>query len=496
MTNVVVEFSKYIILTLMIIYTFHCFYMVRRQDEEEKNELLRQQLLMIFLMDFTAFLVIYLKNRDFQVVIFYAEMMVFFAAIQVLYRIFYKKASLLLLNNMCMLLSVGFIMLCRLDIETATKQLLIVAAGSGISLVIPVLIRKMKFLKKLTWLYAGIGVVLLGAVLILARTSYGAKLSIMGIQPSEAIKITFVFFMAALLWKKADFKRVVQATAVAGLHVGILVLSRDLGSAVIFFTAYLVMIYVATKKPVYLGIGLAGGGVASVIAYQLFGHVRQRVSAWKNPMAVYQDEGYQIVQSLFAIGTGGWFGMGLCQGSPEKIPVVKNDFIFSAICEELGGIFAICLILVCMSFFLMILNISLKIKNPFYKLIALGLGIFAICLILVCMSFFLMILNISLKIKNPFYKLIALGLGTEYAFQVFLTIGGAIKFIPMTGVTLPLVSYGGSSVMSTLLMLGIIQGLYILREDEDEEIERHRKAAAKRAAAAAEREYEAEEEQE
>ena len=102
-------------------------------------------------------------------------------------------------------------------------------------------------------------------------------------------------------------------------------------------------------------------------------------------MAVYQNEGYQIVQSLFAIGTGGWFGMGLCQGSPEKIPVVKNDFIFSAICEELGGIFAI-------------------------------------CLIFVCMSFFLTIVEIALQIKNPFYKLIAIGLGAEYAFQVFLTI--------------------------------------------------------------------------
>ena len=93
------------------------------------------------------------------------------------------------------------------------------------------------------------------------------------------------------------------------------------------------------------GLGLAGGSGAAVVAYHLFGHVRQRVSAWKDPMAVYQNEGYQIVQSLFAIGTGGWFGMGLCQGSPESIPVVKNDFIFSAICEELGGIFAICLIL-------------------------------------------------------------------------------------------------------------------------------------------------------
>lgn len=351
---------------------------------------------------------------------------------------------MLLLNNMCMLLSVGFIMLCRLDIKTATRQLLIASAASVIALVIPVMIRKMKFLSKLTWIYAGVGVILLGAVLVLAATSYGAKLSLMGIQPSEAIKITFVFFMAAYLYRDITFKKVVIATVVAGMHVGILVLSRDLGSAVIFFAAYLVMIYVSTKKAAYLGLGLAAGSLGSVVAYFLFGHVRQRVSAWRDPMAVYQNEGYQIVQSLFAIGTGGWFGMGLCQGSPEVIPVVKNDFIFSAICEELGVIFAI-------------------------------------CLILVCMSFFLMIVNIALQIKNPFYKLIALGLGTEYAFQVFLTIGGATKFIPMTGVTLPLVSYGGSSVMSTILMLAIIQGLYILREDEDEEIERHRKAAAQRA---------------
>ena len=442
MINVIVELSKYVILTLMVIYTFHCFYLVKQQSEEERNESLRQQLMLIFFMDFTAFLVIYLKTGKFQVILFYAEMMAFFAGIQILYRILYKKASILLLNNMCMLLSVGFIMLCRLDVSTATRQLVIVAGVNAVALVVPVLIRKMKFLKDLTWIYAGLGIVLLAAVLVLAQTSYGAKLSLMGIQPSEAIKITFVFFMAALLRNGADFSKVVQATIVAGLHVGILVLSRDLGSAVIFFAAYLVMIYVASKNVGYLALGLAGGSAGAVVAYHLFAHVRQRVTAWKDPMAVYQNEGYQIVQSLF--------GMGLCQGSPEKIPVVKNDFIFSAICEELGCIFAI-------------------------------------CLILVCMNFFLMIVNIALKIKKPFYKLIALGLGTEYAFQVFLTIGGATKFIPMTGVTLPLVSYGGSSVASTVLMLAIIQGLYILREDEDEEIERYRrKEAAQRAQEASE----------
>ena len=122
--------------------------------------------------------------------------------------------------------------------------------------------------------------------------------------------------------------------------------------------------------------------------------------------------------------------MGLFQGSPDKIPVVDQDFIFSAISEELGGIFAL-------------------------------------CLILICVSCFLMFINIAMQIKDDFYKLVALGLGTVYGFQVFLTIGGVTKFIPSTGVTLPLVSYGGSSMLSTLIMFAIIQGMYLLREDED-----------------------------
>ena len=159
MINVIVELSKYVILTLMVIYTFHCFYLVKQQSEEERNESLRQQLMLIFFMDFTAFLVIYLKTGKFQVVLFYIEMMAFFAGIQILYRIFYKKASILLLNNMCMLLSVGFIMLCRLDVSTATRQLVIVAGVNVVALIVPVLIRKMKFLKDLTWVYAGIGIV-------------------------------------------------------------------------------------------------------------------------------------------------------------------------------------------------------------------------------------------------------------------------------------------------------------------------------------------------
>ena len=159
--------------------------------------------------------------------------------------------------------------------------------------------------------------------------------------------------------------------------------------------------------------------------------------AWQGPFSVWETSGYQILQGLFAIGAGGWLGVGLGNGSPELIPFVQQDYMFAAICEELGGLFAI-------------------------------------CMILVCMSMFLLVVNISYRIKKRFYKLIALGLGTEYAFQVFLTIGGVSKFIPMTGITLPLVSYGGSSVLATIIMLAIIQGLYILREDEDEEFERQK----------------------
>lgn len=171
---------------------------------------------------------IYLKTFDYKVVRFYIEMQIFFAVIQILYRVLYKKASLLLLNNMCMFLSVGFIMLCRLDITMATKQLLVAAGASAVALAIPVMIRKMRFLRKLTWIYAGIGVVLLGAVFLLARTSYGAKLTLLGVQPSEAIKITFVFFMASFLSRDTSLKAVVQVSAVAAFHVGILVLSGTL----------------------------------------------------------------------------------------------------------------------------------------------------------------------------------------------------------------------------------------------------------------------------
>lgn len=446
MTNIIVEISKYILIILFAIYTYKCFSVFRDIDYLKRRSILRTQSGLTFAIHFIAFLVLYLTMDDKPtVLIFYASQAVLLILTISLYTTLYPKASRLVLNNMCMLIVIGFIMLTRLNIDKAIRQFMMITVSIIISFFIPLLIRRMKSLRNFKYAYAIAGIVFLLAVLALATVTGGAKLSFslgpVSIQPSEFVKILFVFYVASSLWDSVDFKNVLITSCIAAVHVLILVASTDLGGAVIFFTVYLIMLYVATRKPAYLAGGILAGCGAAVLAYKLFRHVRIRVAVWKDPFANW-DYGYQVGQSLFAIGTGGWFGMGLMQGMPDKIPVVTNDFIFSAIAEELGGIFAL-------------------------------------FLILVCVSCYVMFLNIAMQIHDQFYKLIALGLGTCYIFQVFLNIGGVTKFIPSTGVTLPWISYGGSSIMSTAIMFAIIQGLYILREDEDEELER-RKALERR----------------
>ncbi len=434
MTNLIVELSKYLMIILFAGYTYECFSVLgKRRNAKVQARILGRQTAFMFLLHLNAFVVMFAVTKDVSLLIFYLMQVVLFVMILSCYHIFYPTASRLVANNMCMLLAIGFIILTRLNQDKAIKQFAIVAVSSVITLLIPVLIRRIRYLRRLTWLYACVGIVMLGIVAVLGATSYGAKLSItiagVTIQPSEFIKILFVFFTAARLNESTAWKDILVTGAVAAVHVLILVLSRDLGGALIFFVVFLCMLYVATRRPVYLFAGLGCGALAATVAYRLFSHVRVRVIAWEAPLSVIDKEGYQICQSLFAIGTGGFFGLGLYQGLPNKIPVVEQDFVFAAISEEMGIVFAL-------------------------------------CLILVCASCFMMFLNIAMQMKDRFYKLVALGLGTVYGFQIFLTIGGVTKFIPSTGVTLPLVSYGGSSVLSTLMLFGIIQGLYILREDE------------------------------
>lgn len=441
MVNLIIQFSKYAIILLMAIYTLQSYVVFRMREDEDKEFLFLQQNLMMFMIHFIAFMNMYLKMEQPKLLFFYGAQFIYLAATQVFFRNLYPKASKLIVNHMCMLIMIGFVMITRLSYDQSIRQFKIVSASTAIALLIPVIIRKVKAITKWTWLYAAVGIGALGTVAVAAQSTYGAKLGFViggiSIQPSEFVKILFVFCMAGMLGKAKCFKDIVITTIVAAIHVLILVYSTDLGGALIFFITYLIMLYVATRKFWYLLAGLAAGSVAAVAAYHLFYHIQQRVQIWMDPFIDYENSGYQIAQSMFSMASGGWFGTGLYQGSPGSIPIVEQDFMFSAITEELGAIFAI-------------------------------------CFILVCMSCYLMFLNIAMRLSNRFYRLVALGLGTMYAVQVFLTIGGAMKFIPLTGVTIPLVSYGGSSMLSTVMMFAIIQGLYILREDEEDQIERFR----------------------
>lgn len=435
MGEYVIELSKYFIGGLMVLYTLCCMYAFRYSASDGKKTVYVVQNILMFLLQTLCFVDLILISGDIQYLFLFAFVEVFLLVAVLLVPAIYEKCNRQLLNNMCMLLGIGLMMISRLSYSKAIKQYVIILVSLILSLLIPFLFSRVRFLKKMTWLYAALGITLLSVVLILGEVTHGSKISMeiadITFQPSEFVKIVFIFFLAGALWEETSFLRVAVTAVLAGIHVIVLVLSTDLGGALIFFIAYVLVVFVATKNYLYLLAGIAGGSAAALAAYRLFAHVRIRVLAWQDPWSYIDDQGYQITQSLFAVGSGSWFGMGLLKGNPTVIPYVSADFIFSSICEELGVMFGI-------------------------------------CLILVCVSCFITIMQIALRIYDRFYQLIVFGLGTMYIFQIFLTVGGGIKFIPLTGVTLPFVSYGGSSVMSTMFMFFIIQGIYIRMQEEGE----------------------------
>ena len=438
MQEYVIELSKYFIALFMVLYTGSCFYTFRYPVGEYSKGIFILQNILMFLVQVLCFLDLSLTGGDLQYLFFFAFILIFLFATITMVSLIYENINRLLLNNMCMLLGIGLCMVSRLSFDKAIRQYVIVLVSLIMSLFIPFLLGRIHFFKKITWLYATLGIGLLSTVLILGEVTHGSKISFtMGgitFQPSEFVKILFLFFLAGALWENVSFQRVLLTAVIAGAHVVVLVVSKDLGSALIFFLAYVLMLFIATSNWLYLAGGLGSGCAAAMLAYKLFSHVRVRVEAWQDPWSDIAGKGYQVTQALFAIGTGGWFGMGLYQGMPKKIPVVEKDFIFAAISEELGGIYALCILLICLGCFMQFMLIATRMQALFYKLIAFGLGI-------------------------------------EYVVQVFLTIGGVTKFIPSTGVTLPLVSYGGSSILSTFILFGVIQGLYVLKRNEEEEEE-------------------------
>ena len=465
MINIICEVSKYLVIIFMVLYTVKCFSIMASSDEEEKKSKLNKQIVYVFLIHFLCYLILYLRLEENKILIFYGAQ-IFVAIVYMLsFHAIYKDSSRLITNNTAFLMLIGYTIMTRLDFSMAVRQFTLATVCLFVTSFIPAIIVKWKKLKDMGVFYGISGIFLLLTVFIpkVGISKYGSRnwISIGGLslQPMEFGKILFVFFVASMLVKAYTLKDLFLNAIISAAFMGVLVLEKDLGAAVIFYVTYVFMVYLATSRPIFLAGGISLGVAAIGAGYllfkdSLFAHVLVRVKAWQNPFAYIDNEGYQVSQSLFAMGTGGYMGSGLTQGMANKIPVSESDFIFSAICEEMGVIFGL-------------------------------------ALILVIVSIFISFVNIAMKCRKPFYKYAAFGFATIYIIQSLLNIGGVTKFIPSTGVTLPLVSYGISSVMSTLIIFAIIQGICIIsnrdaaKREVKYEKERAERTADQRAGAGA-----------
>lgn len=429
------EISKYFLTAFMAAYTLMSYITLKYSDHDRRKGIYRGQAVCIFAIHALGMFCVYSSKEDMDIlVLFYAQLFVLFL-FERLMALIYENYNRQIMNHMKLLLSVGFIMQSRLSFDKARRLLIIIAVSLLICLVIPMLIRKLTILKSKTFifLYGFFGAALLAFVCALGSVTYGSKLSmeILGLafQPSEFVKIIFAFFLAGLLYQTNRMGRILLSAALSAIYVLLLVASKDLGAALIYCVIYLAVVYASTGKRRYLMGGILIGGLAGIAAYYLFAHVRVRVGIWLDPWSDMDGSGYQLTQSLFGIGMGDWFGRGIGRGIPETIPFVDEDFVFSAIAEEMGVVFGILLIMV-------YLNVILHF------------------------------LHIAQRLKDRFYRLAAVGITASLGIQALLTIGGGSRLIPLTGVTLPLISNGGSSAMATIMMFGIMFGVSLLRQDE------------------------------
>ena len=333
-----------------------------------------------------------------------------------------------------MLLSLGIITIYRLSPKLGLRQLIWVLAGILVFYLTYFIIRAMRRLEYMTGLYLGLSILFFLLTIILAPSKYGAKNWIeisegITIQLSEFTKILVIFLIASFYTtfqtrlKKLNYKYTsYYLMGVIYIFVGFLFIQRDLGTAAIFIAIYTLIqyIYDENRKSILVNIGLMA--VGSVTGYFLFSHVRNRVDIWLNPWTADKvvNSARQIVQSLFGIGEGGFIGQGIGLGYPKQIAFAYSDVIFSAICEEMG--------------------------------VLTGIGIIMLYMLLVYRA-----IKIALNQEYLFYRILALSVAILFTVQAFLNIGGVIKLIPMTGLTLPFISYGGSSLISSFVALGILQ---------------------------------------
>lgn len=353
-----------------------------------------------------------------------------------------------------LLCAIGITIIYRMNSKVAIRQLIWVIIGMVIFMGVVILAKDIEKFAKYRYFYMVITIILMSLGTLFGKEVYGAKnwIKIAGIsvQPSEFGKVALVAYLSAALYeydsktkrfalqqklennkennkvssknaiKIYDIKLLIEPAIVVMVCLLFMVLQTDLGSALLLFFIAVTMLYIATSKGKYVFWCMGLFAVGAVISYYLFPHVRVRVQIWLDPWKYAYGPGGQIIQSLIAIASGGFFGSGLGRGTPQAIPVVLSDFIFSAICEEMG--------------------------------IAVGIG-----MLLIYFLMFYRSMRASIKVKNNFGKLLGVGFSTMITTQVLVIVAGVMGAIPLTGVTLPFVSAGGSSMLVMCFSLGVIQ---------------------------------------
>ncbi|MDO5378235.1 MAG: FtsW/RodA/SpoVE family cell cycle protein [Clostridia bacterium] len=329
-----------------------------------------------------------------------------------------------LTNFLC---GVSVVILYTVSPERGVRQTCFYALGLAVMLAMGVLVSRCRHFKGLTLLSMLLGIVALALPLVLGEWQNGAKnwvtLPLVGsFQPSEMVKLSIVLTLAYYFSAHRTVFQMMPAILFAGACLVLLMLQRDLGTALIYYLTTLVLFYAACGNMPLTVLGLGGGVGAAVLGYKMFAHVKVRVAMWRNPWSDPLDKGHQIIQALLAIGSGGLFGVGLGQGTPDQIPAYYNDFIFAVICEQMGLIF------------------ELLVLAVYLLLIARGV-------------------SIAVRARRSFDLLLGCGVLALLGIQTFMIVAGVIKMIPLTGVTMPFLSYGGSSLLSCLAMVGVLNGI-------------------------------------
>jgi cell division protein FtsW (lipid II flippase) len=383
---------------------------------------------------------------------------VLFVAAHLALRRFAPDADPLLLPCVTMINGLGLAMIHRIDLAlgdraaasgsdyapAAPPQLTWTAVGVILFIAVLVVVRDHRILQRFTYtaMLGGLVLLLLPLLPVIGTTINGARIWIhlagFSFQPGELAKLALLVFFAGYLVIKRDVlalasRRVAGIDLPRGRDLGpiivawaaslaVLVFERDLGTSLLFFGAFVALLYVATERLSWLLIGVALFLSGSFLAWSMFGHVKQRVDIWLDPTAHYNDVvggSYQLMQGLYGMGTGGILGKGLGQGRPDIVPYANTDFIVAAIGEELGltGLMAVLLVY------------AIVVQRG---------------------------MRTSIGVRDAFGKLLAAGLSFSMALQVFVVVGGVTRLIPLTGLTMPFLSYGGSSLVSNWALVALL----------------------------------------